>query len=213
MGIVYTGIPHPLALDLARRNQCGVFIESGTFQGSTARWAADHFPFVFTMERSQSLFAQHSPGLKALGKVEPLCGNSATLLPHIVGGLGDVRAMYWLDAHLSGDGTAGADLECPLLDELAALTARRDDIILIDDARLFLCAPPRPHKAEAWPTLPEIVRVACPDSSRYMQIVDDVIAIVPSRPELVAALTDYAQQRATTFWQNFSQFQRLPAAA
>lgn len=213
MGIVYTGIPQPLALDLAQRGNCNVFVESGTFQGRTARWAAEHFQFAFTIERSPQLHAQASAQLQSLRHVEALCGDSRQLLPPIVNGLRDLRALYWLDAHWSGGETAGQDHECPLLDELAALAARADDIILIDDARLFLCAPPRPHRSQAWPTLPQIVRVACPDDSRFMQVVDDVIAIVPNRPELVEALIDYAQQRAGAFWQAFSQLQRVPIAA
>lgn len=215
MGIVFNGIPHALALELAQINRSAVFVETGTYEGRTARWAAEHFGFVFTIERSPALHARAAQALAGMKHVEPLCGDTRALLKPIVEGLHALRAIHWLDAHWSGGSTAGEDAECPLLDELQVLAGRHDDIILIDDARLFLSAPPQPHRPEAWPSIVDIARVACPDKRRHLQIVDDVIVIVPNRPELVGALTAYAQQRATAFWQAFGQMQQrgLPAAA
>lgn len=206
MGIVHPGIPQAIALDLAHAAECRVFVESGTFMGATSKWAAQHFDFVFTMERYEPLFRQHSEGLKALGNIQPLCGDSRALLPVIAGGLHEFRALHWLDAHWSGEGTAGSNDECPLLDELNALLPRANDIILIDDARLFLCAPPKPHNPQAWPGIAEVVAALGP--RRHVQVIDDVIYAVPDEPVFVRLITEYAQQRSTAFWETYSAVNR-----
>ena len=75
--------------------------------------------------------------------------------------------------------------------ELHCLQERKNALILIDDARLFLCAPPAPHKPEQWPTIAEICRLF--DADRYVQVINDVIFIVPDQPALRQALIDYAR--------------------
>lgn len=192
MGIVHPGIPQAIALKLAQAAQCRVFVESGTFMGTTSAWAASHFDFVFTIERFEPLYLQHSERLKTLGNVEPLLGDSRRLLPTLAAGLHEFRALHWLDAHWSGDGTAGSQDECPLLDELNALASRTGDIILIDDARFFLCAPPKPHDPKAWPGIAQLIRAL--GEQRHVQIVDDVIFVLPEEPALVHLLTEYARE-------------------
>jgi hypothetical protein len=197
MGIVGMGVPEVITLELARLAGATVFVETGTFRGGTTRWAAGHFPVVFTIERAEGLYLQQRDALARLPGVTPLLGDSRTVLPAIVAGLGDRRAVYWLDGHWCAGETAGADDECPLLDELACLANRRQDLILVDDARLFLCAPPRPHHAEAWPTLPQIVDALSGSRSRpYIQVIDDVLFAIPDEEPLRSCLTDYAQSMA-----------------
>lgn len=188
-----------LALDLAQQAQCHAFIESGTFMGRTTRWASSHFRAVFTIERHRPLFDAHSAALKSLGNVTPLLGDTRDYLSILAKGLEEFSALYWLDAHWSGQGTAGEGDECPLLDELASLSNRSRDVILIDDARLFLCAPPLPHSANAWPNIAQIIEVLGP--TRHVQIVEDVIVAVPNDPALIGILTQHAQRHSTHLWQ------------
>jgi hypothetical protein len=91
---------------------------------------------------------------------------------------------------------------------LACLSNRFEDIILIDDARLFLCAPPLPYNPSKWPTIAEII-YALPASGRnhFVQIVDDVIFVIPDQDSLKNCLIDYAQRRASAFWAEFSKLQ------
>ncbi|MBM4112889.1 MAG: hypothetical protein FJ253_05865 [Phycisphaerae bacterium] len=198
MGIVTRGIPEQITIDLARLNRTSIFVETGTYKGDTTRWAAKHFEAVHTIERAANLYDLCSAELRAIKGVTPHLGDSRRVLPGIVRDLGDRTAVVWLDGHWSGAETAGAEDECPLLDELACLSNRANDIILIDDARMFLCAPPAPHNASQWPTLAEIVN-ALQDSGRrhLVQVVDDVIFIVPRTDALVKCLVDHAQRRAT----------------
>jgi len=211
MGISSMGVPRTIVLDLARLAKASVFVETGTYQGGTTRWAAEHFPTVFTIERAEVLYRQHRDGLASLPGVTPLLGDSRSVLPTIVAGLGEKRAVHWLDGHWSGGETAGADDECPLLDELACLAGRKQDLILIDDARLFLCAPPLPHRAAAWPTLPEIVdALSGPGGRPFIQVVDDVLFAIPDREPLRSCLVDYAQARSGEFWREFSRASSRP---
>jgi len=180
-GITSMGSPGKIVLDLARLAKASVFVEAGTYQGGATRWAAEHFPTVFTIERAEVLYRQQRDALARLPGVTPL--------------LGDQRAVHWLDGHWSGGETAGADDECPL-----------DDL-----ARLFLCAPPLPHRADAWPTLPEIVdALSGPGGMPFIQVADDVLLAIPDREPLRSCLVDHAQARSGEFWRDFKRASGRP---
>ena len=150
-----------------------------------------------TIELSEILFDRHGGKLAEIDNVTPHQGDSREILPEIIRAHPDQRCLFWLDGHWSGGETAGEDDECPLLGELACLSERRNDIILIDDARLFLCAPPRPHKPSQWPTISEVITFLIESGDRrFVQIVDDVIFIVPDQGNLRECLVEYAQVRA-----------------
>ncbi len=196
MGLVTQGIPQQITMDLARLGGATVFVETGTFRGDTARWAAGHFQFVHTIERAEGLYNRHRDELARVSGVTPHLGDSRAVLPQLLREIHAQKALYWLDGHWSGGETAGQSDECPLLDELACLSERAEDIILIDDARLFLCAPPLPHDAAQWPTLPDIID-ALPAAMHkpFVQIIDDVIFIVPRADSLRDRLISYARSR------------------
>lgn len=208
MGMITRGIPQEITVALSRLNDASIFIESGTFHGKTTKWAAMHFEFVHTIERSDNLYRLHSSELANIKGVTPHLGDSRDILPKILTAVKDKKCVFWLDGHWSGTGseTAGENDQCPLMDELACLSCRKEDIILIDDARLFLCAPPFPYNPSQWPTISEIISVL--PESYFSQVVDDVIFIIPKKYCLVACLVDYAQCRSTLFWSEFSKYQK-----
>jgi len=209
VGIMTSGIPEVITLALADLNGAKVFVESGTYLGATTRWASRHFERVFTIERAPSLYEQHSAELRRLDGVTPLLGDSRDVLPSVINEIGPRRAVYWLDGHWSGGPTAGEDDECPLLGELSCLAGRQDDIVLIDDARLFLSSPPRPHKAESWPTIDEVIRaLGLGGRVPFIQVCEDVIFAVPNREPVRGYLRDYARSRSQAFWESFSRLQR-----
>jgi hypothetical protein len=200
MGMIHPGAPFEIILDLAKLSGATTFIETGTYHGASTRWAAGHFESVFTMERAEGLYQQHHQALRALGNVEPLLGDSKNLLPKVVPRLANKPAVFWLDGHWSGGETAGEDDECPLLSELETLSQRQGDVILIDDARLFLSAPPAPHRPEQWPTFPEIARLLTKQPNPpFVQIIDDVIFSVPATEALKQRLIDYGRVRSKVF--------------
>ncbi len=72
--------------------------------------------------------------------------------------------------------------------------------ILVDDARLFECPPPRPHDRDDWPTIDTVIDAVRQDEvPRYVAIVEDVIAAVPVAATDV--LAGYAQDVSTRTWE------------
>jgi hypothetical protein len=198
MGLVTQGIPEQITIELARLNRCTTFVETGTYLGRTTRWASKYFESVHTIERAEGLYRLHSRALSQIHGVTTYLGDSRGILPQILKNMRGSRAVFWLDAHRSGEETAGQHDACPLLDELACLSNRTEDIILIDDARMFLSAPPQPHDPSQWPCISDIVSVLLASTHRpFIQVVDDVIFAVPNQDALRSRLVQYAQMRAS----------------
>lgn len=206
MGLVTMGVPEEITLALAKLGGIRAFVETGTFKGGTTVWASEHFDRVDTIERAEPIYAEHNERLREIEGVTPHLGDSRSVLPGILESLGDSSAVFWLDGHWSGGGTAGEEDECPIMEELELLGQRTGDIVLIDDARLYLCAPPKPHNPADWPTLVEIIKhVLDWPEVPIVQVVDDVIFIVPQSDEIKSALIEYSQVRANDFWKTFSK--------
>ena len=207
MGLVTLGPPGEIVLKLAELNNATVFVETGTFRGGTTRWASRYFDSVYTIEKSESIYDLHNKELAKLKGVKPLLGDSRELLPMVLAEIGVCKTIFWLDGHWSGGETAGADNECPLLGELSCLANRKGDIILIDDARLFLSVPPLPHKPSEWPTIPEVIDALSSSGDRpFIQIIDDIIFAIPDEEPLKGTLINYTQARSIPFWNKLGNF-------
>ncbi len=199
MGSVTSGIPRSIVSELAQLSGAKTFVETGTFQGATTRWATEVFDQIHTIELSSTLYEKYHVELERLPGVHTHQGDSSIVLRDVVSQLDEQPTLYWLDGHWSGGETAGESAECPIMQELDSIQQREQDLILIDDARLFLCAPPKPHKPEHWPTIAEIA-ARFDLNQRFVQIIDDVIFIVPNTESLRRALIRPAQsvgERAT----------------
>jgi hypothetical protein len=179
MGIVRMGVPTELVTALRRQASSDTFVETGTYRGETAIWAAKTFTRVVTIEQAQSFYDAAKVRLAPLKNVEVRFGNSRTELSRLAESLSG-PVVFWLDAHWSGGETYGQGDECPLLDELAVIAKRPNaDIILIDDARLFLEPPPVPHLPEQWPSIAEVCAALGAPERRFIVIFEDVIVAVP----------------------------------
>lgn len=174
------GPPTGLILALQRGLQIEDFIETGTYRGDTAAWAAGHFPRVVTIELSADYFAAARDRFRSQPGVTVLQGDSGARLREVGPGLRR-PALFWLDAHWSGLDTAGRERECPLLEELAIINqAEPTHSVLVDDARLFSAPPPRPHRAEQWPALGDVVDALRAGGRRHVVLFEDVFIGVPS---------------------------------
>jgi hypothetical protein len=182
MGIVRWGPPEDLVLRLRDRFGLDTFVETGTFQGATAAWAARHFHRVLSVELSPTMFARASATLGGLNNVEMAQDHSVTFLEKIVRKL-EGPALFWLDAHWCGGAPTGGSPNglCPLLDEIAEVNrSTSDHFILIDDARYFLTPPEPPYNPAFWPSLWEVMTALHGRSKeRYSIVLDDVIVAVP----------------------------------
>ena len=193
------GPPETLVRALQQRLQLGCFVETGTYRGDTAAWAAGCFPRVVTIELSPAYHAAAQKRFSSQGKVTTLLGDSKSMLASVLAGLA-TPALFWLDAHWSGLDTAGMAAECPLLDELQVInTSAASHIVLVDDARLFAAPPPRPHRAEQWPDLTAVVNALAAGGRRYVALSDDVLIAVPAAErEFLSSFLQDAETLAAT---------------
>jgi len=186
MGNVQLGINRDLALRL--RDVLGIqtFIETGTYKGATAVWAAEHFARVITIEGYRKRFDGATRQYAGqFPNIHFFYGDSRHVLSRVLGEV-DEPALFWLDAHWCGEGATDAhDIgdECPLVEELTAINNHAfaaQHAILIDDARLFIQPPPYPHDPKQWPSLAEVEKQlsAFP---RTTAVYEDIILSVPPK--------------------------------
>ncbi len=193
----------PLMLLLKNEYNLPTFVETGTFQGDTSVWASQHFQKVFTVEFAKHIYESTSIIYSHVKNIEFLWGHTKEQLKLVVPQLNE-PALFWLDAHWMGGGTAGENDECPLLEELQIINnSECEHFILIDDARLFLSPPPSPHRIEQWPSLNEVIATLSAKTSRYTVIFEDAIVSVPERAKSVVA--QFCQDANTKAWEEFSR--------
>lgn len=175
MGTVDPGF----ALDLRNALNLRRAVETGTFQGVTARSLADLFVDVVTIELSPEIQAAAAQALSDLPNVRSVQGHSGVLLREVADAA--TPTLYFLDGHWSGGETAGVEDECPVLDEIAAIgSGHPNDCLIVDDARLFTSSPPPPHRAEQWPSLLQVfdaLRALHP--THLITVLGDQIIAVP----------------------------------
>ena len=197
----------PLVLRLRDELKIGTFIETGTYKAFTTTWAADRFERVITTEFYEPNYrgaVEHHVGR---ANIEFIFGDSRTELSEILGRQ-QSPAIIWLDAHWCGnyEKSLGTPGECPVREELEAISkSPLPHIVLIDDARLFLDPPPRPHDPAQWPTFDEI-RATLEQTGRKVLVWNDAIIGAPPEayrvvcehlkiaveiPVIVAASNDY----------------------
>lgn len=179
MGFIHPGVPQELVARLTKEFGIATFVETGTHKGNTAEWASSYFEKVFTIEGSELWYERTKQRLSPQSNVSMLFGHSARVLPEVVGQLAG-PALFWLDAHWSGRQTAGADDQCPLLGEIAAINSPAlDHFVLIDDARLFLSPPAPPHNVDQWPDIAAILATLNAAHPKYTVVFEDAIIAVP----------------------------------
>lgn len=119
-----------------------VFIETGTYLGTTAKLIAELGYKVYTIELSEELHRQAQPLLEPLG-VTCLQGDSGSILKDL---LADMSAatnlLFWLDGHYSGGVTSKGSSDTPITRELFAIENHikrmdADIIVKVDDIREF----------------------------------------------------------------------------
>jgi hypothetical protein len=115
-----------------------VFIESGTFGGDTVEYFKRRFKKVYSIELEPNIANKAQHRFVNERNVKIIEGDSAKVIPEILKEI-DSPAVFWLDGHLSAEGTAKGDLETPVFQEVEAILndPGRRHLIFIDDARCF----------------------------------------------------------------------------
>jgi len=113
------------------------FVETGTHLGDTlALVARDRLIMCTSIELAESYFQAALRRFSGYPNVRLLQGDSGALMPQIVAELGH-PALFWLDGHYSGGGTAKGKQETPISLELRAVLDAPASVrvFLIDDVR------------------------------------------------------------------------------
>ncbi len=117
-----------------------VWVETGTYLGTTTRWLASFGDHVYTIEPSESLAARARERFRSFPNVSITQGLSEDVLPGLLRSIeGDVA--LWLDGHASGGVTFSGPQVTPIRQELAYVSKEMDrwnsTVVFVDDFRGF----------------------------------------------------------------------------
>ncbi len=156
------------------RFQLSTLIETGTYQGDMLEACRKVFDALYSVEIDPALHERAVERFKQNPHITILLGDSADVLPGI---LQDIQrpVLFWLDGHYSGGVTGKGAQETPIAVELGHIRRHGyDDVVLIDDARLFV-------GAHDYPTIDELRAMVKNNWSGYsLEVEDDIIRIVPA---------------------------------
>lgn len=117
----------------------GLWVETGTYVGTTTQFLAEHYNFVHTIEPAEIFYQKAVKKFMGMN-VNVHHGSSEQVMPELLKQLSG-NANFWLDGHYSGGETFYGDQECPIIDELDAIRSNRANLnkitIFIDDIRCF----------------------------------------------------------------------------
>ncbi|MEN3150958.1 hypothetical protein ABCW43_26995 [Neorhizobium sp. IRAMC:178] len=155
------------------------WVETGTYLGKTTQFLASKFPFVHSIEPEASLY-QKAADKFAGRNVQVHNGTSEEILPGLLPKLsGDIN--FWLDGHYSAGITYRGAQDCPVLDELAAISSNMTNFravaILIDDVRCFL---PENFEMYGYPDISRLVDWA--NENQFFWRIEHDIFIMRRRP-------------------------------
>jgi hypothetical protein len=194
MGAVSFSIDATLVERLREALPLSAFVETGTFEGDAVTSVLPLFNEIHTIELSEEYYANAVDRFRSDDAVHIYRGHSSQILSSLRPHLENKSVLYWLDAHWCvATDTAGAHSQCPLLEELDAIGAlNSQSVVLIDDARLFLCTPPDPHETEDWPRFQDVLhRLLSLSPTHEIMVINDVIAFYPA--SIASDMSEYAR--------------------
>lgn len=170
--------PHALKVsvlrELAARFGLRTLVETGTFEGEMVRRCRGAFERIVSIELDPGYAARAARRFAGDAGVEIWEGDSAAVLPAVIATLRG-PALYWLDGHFSGPGTARGDSDTPLAAELDAIVRRGvpGDVVLVDDAREL--------GRGDYPTLEDLARRIAPlHPAGSVEVRDDIVRCLPA---------------------------------
>ena len=116
-----------------------IWIETGTFMGTSTKFFCKNYPFVHSVEPSISLYNMAKKRFRNKN-VNLYNDISENVLPDLLSSLkGQIN--FWLDGHYSHGITFKGKEECPIIEELKVIEKYLKNFtaitILIDDVRCF----------------------------------------------------------------------------
>lgn len=181
-GVETGGVPMDLIKSINDGFNVPYFVETGTAGGESIMLASEIFTKCYTIELVDNI----TPYRDFPINVEFIKGNSGEMIYKIMSKLLGEYTVFWLDAHYSAPtddapNTPDGYIECPIMDELNAISVHQKAIIIIDDARLFLGAVPAPLDPRKWVSVSDIFTTFSQKfPNHHYTIVDDYIICVPA---------------------------------
>ena len=197
MGAISFTLDQSLVRELQRLLPFTRFVETGTFRGESLAAVHASFAECLSIELSREYYEATRQRFARVPTVKLLLGDSPAMLREHRAVYAGRSTLFWLDAHWCvAEDTAGEKSQCPLLDELAAIgPLHPHSAILIDDARLFLGPPSKPHEISAWPGLDAVLLALHRLSDRHAFVCfNDVLVFVPT--EILPRLRPYLHEHA-----------------
>jgi hypothetical protein len=156
--------------EYAAQFRLATLVETGTYYGAMIAACQKDFSRIYSIELQECFFRRAQKKFSRLPHISVLQGDSAVELERV---LAEIRtpALFWLDAHYSGDVTARGSVETPVVKELELIFAHPipGHIILIDDARCF-------DGTHDYPRLSDLADHA-PAQGWLLEVQDDVIRL------------------------------------
>jgi hypothetical protein len=156
-----------------------VFVETGTYYGDTLAALRNTFDELHSIELDRGLYRQAVTRFARDSRIKLWHGDSGDMLAHVVQAIYR-PALFWLDGHYSGEGTARGILCTPISRELAHIGrhALKDyHLIIIDDARSF-------DGTDNYPTVEELGSYVASLGLTVVRISDDMIFVVSARSKV-----------------------------
>lgn len=210
MGAVNFSIDTSLVQHLRQALPLDVFVETGTFEGEAVARTLPFFTEIHTIELSDQFATAAKERFSSNPTVTVYQGDSSDVLRSLRRRLRNASVLYWLDAHWCvGSRTGAARSQCPLLDELGAVEKLNDEsVILIDDARLFLCTPPHPHEVQDWPRCHEVLQELLRLSEAHeIMVINDVIGFFPEA--IAQKMSDYSRRNSIDWLASLHRLEAL----
>lgn len=171
--------PRWLMLALNIRFKLRNFVETGTYEGRTALLASTLFEVVHTIEIDKHMYNNRAiQETKDCPKITRHLGSSVDVIPKILPSLQD-KTLFYLDGHWCGE-VPVTGTECPVLQELSLLANRENDIIVVDDARLFDAPVHAPLNQAEWPHIDLVVDAMKGTSNRHVIRFIDILIATPT---------------------------------
>jgi hypothetical protein len=158
--------------EYSKNYNCSILVETGTYKGDMMAAQRGNFKRLYSIELSEILWEDAVQRFKGDPNIILLQGDSSVVLKELAPKITE-SAVFWLDGHYCGEGTAIGEKECPIYDEIQAVF--KNDIghvMLIDDARCFV-------GERDYPTISELTSFVKKLNNNYkVTIADDIIRIV-----------------------------------
>jgi hypothetical protein len=171
--------PKEEVLKLKKTYHLRQFVETGTFQGDAAAWAATRFDKVITIEIHPGYYDAAIARFDRINVV-PYLGNSPVVLKEKRDEIMQLPTFFFLDAHWSG-GLHYEKIpdECPLMEELKIINGMNfKHVVMVDDALMFYGNLPDCNTPEKWPGVAEVRKALENNGQREVyQIGDNFFAI------------------------------------